>query len=68
MLLHGSVKLLGQVIGYIRHPWLLLIGSAHAALVFIGLLVVLLLCIFAVTRCSLWEINNDRYSRKQLFQ
>ena len=68
VLLHGGVKLLGQVIGYIRHPWLLLIGSAHAAFVFIGLLIVLLLCVFAVTRCSLWEINNVRYSRKQFIQ
>lgn len=49
MLLHGGVKLLGQIIGYIRHPRLLLIGSAHTAFVFIGLLIVLLLAIFAVT-------------------
>lgn len=48
MLLHCGVELLGQIIGYIRHPRLLLIGSAHTALVFIGLLVVLLLGIFAV--------------------
>lgn len=49
MLLHGGIKLLGQIVSYIRHPRLLFIGSAHTALVFIGLLVVLLLGIFAVT-------------------
>ncbi len=59
MLLHGGVQLLGQIIGYIRHPGLLLIGSAHAALVFIGLLVVLLLSVFAVTWRTLWEINHN---------
>lgn len=59
MLLHGGVQLLGQIIGYIRHPRLLLIGSAHAALVFIGLFVVLLLSVFAVTWRTLWEIYND---------
>lgn len=61
VLLHGGIKLLGQIIGYIRHPRLLLIGTAQAALVFIGLLVVLLLSVFAVTWCTLWELNNDNY-------
>lgn len=53
VLLHGGIKLLGQVVGYIRHPRLLLIGSAHAALIFVGLLVVFLLSIFAVARYAL---------------
>jgi len=48
MFLHGGVELLGQVIGYIRHPRLFLIGSADAALVFVGFLVILLFAIFAV--------------------
>lgn len=56
MLLHGGVQLLRQIISYIWHPRLLLIGSAHAALVFIGLLVVLLLSVFTVTWCSLKNI------------
>lgn len=47
--LQRGVELLGQVVGYIGHARLLLIGSAHAALVFIGLLVVLLLGVFAVS-------------------
>lgn len=58
VLLHGGVKLLGQVIGYIRHPRLLLIGSAHAAFVFIGLLVVFLLSVFAVPRCTLQAFHK----------
>lgn len=49
MFLHGGVEFLRKVIGDIGHPWLLLIGSAQAALVLTRLLVVLLLCIFAVT-------------------
>lgn len=46
--LHGGIEFLGKVIGYIRHPRLLLIGSAHAALILIGFLVVFLLGVFAV--------------------
>lgn len=61
VLLHSCVKLLGQVIGYIRHPRLLLIGSAYAALIFIGLLVVFLLSVFAVTRCTLWELKRTTF-------
>ena len=49
MLLHRGIELLGQIIGYIRHPRLFLIGSADAALVFVGLLVVLLFGILAVS-------------------
>lgn len=51
--LQGGVELLGQVIGYIRHARLLLIGSAHAALVLIGLLAVLLLGVLRVPRRAL---------------
>lgn len=61
VLLHGGVKLLGQVIGYIRHPRLLLIGSAHAAFVFIGLLVVFLLSVFAVPRCTLQAFHKKQF-------
>ncbi len=53
MLLHRGVELLGQVIGYIRHPRLFLIGSADAALVFVGFLVILLFGILAVSLSSL---------------
>lgn len=53
MLFHGGVEFLGQVVGYIRHPRLLLVGSADAALVFVGLLVVPLFGIFAVSVRSL---------------
>ena len=49
VLLQAGVKLLGQVIGYIRHPRLLLVGSADAALVFVGFFVVLLLGVLAIT-------------------
>lgn len=50
---HSGIEFLGKVIGDIRHPWLLLIGSTEAALVLTRLLVVLLLRIFAVTLCVL---------------
>lgn len=58
---HGGIELLREVIGDIRHPWLLFIGSAQAALVLTRLLVVLLLCIFTVTFCVLQQQqrNND---------
>lgn len=58
MLFHGRVELLGQVIGYIRHPRLLFAGSTDTALVFVGLLVVLLFGILAVSMRSL-EINEN---------
>lgn len=64
MLLHRGVQFLGKIIGYIRHPRLLLIGSTHAALIFIGLLVVLLLSIFAITLCTLQESDNEGSSEK----
>lgn len=53
MLLHRGVELLGQIVGYIRHPRLFLVGSADAALVFVGFLVILLFGILAVSLCSL---------------
>ena len=49
----AGVELLGQVIGYNRHARLLLIGSAHAALVLIGLLAILLLGVLRVPRRAL---------------
>lgn len=55
VLLHGCIQFLGQIICYVWHPWLFLICSAHAALVFVGLFVVLFLCVFAVPWCSLEE-------------
>lgn len=58
VLLHRGVELLGQIVGYVRHPRLLFIGSAHAALVFIGLLVVLLLSVLAITLRPLQEAEN----------
>lgn len=49
VLLHSCIELLGQIICYIWHPWLLLVSSAHAALVLISLLVVLLFGILAIS-------------------
>lgn len=65
MLLHRGVELLGQIIGYIRHPRLFLIGSADAALVFVGFLVILLFGILAVSVGSL-EIHGHKRSDKQI--
>ena len=48
MFLHVGVELLGQVIGHVGHARLLLIGPAHAALVLIGLLIVLFLGVLAL--------------------
>lgn len=56
MLLHRGIELLGQIISYIRHPRLFLVGSTDAALVFVGLLVILLFGILAVSMGSL-DIN-----------
>lgn len=66
VLLHRSIQFLGKIIGYIRHPRLLFIGSAHAALVFISLLVVLLFSILAITLVTLQESSNGSHYRKQL--
>lgn len=65
MFLHCGVELLGQIISYIRHPRLFLIGSADAALVFVGFLVILLFGILAVSVGSL-EINGREQSDKQI--
>ena len=64
MLLHRGIELLGQIIGYIRHPRLFLIGSADAALVFVGFLVILLFGILAVSKGSL-EIDGHKHSERQ---
>ena len=53
VLLHGGIQLLRQVVGNIGHAGLLLVGAANAAFVFVGLLVVLFLRIFAVTLTAL---------------
>lgn len=53
MFLHGGVEFLRQIIGYIWHSRLLLIGSADAALVLIGFLIILLLGVLAVCLDSL---------------
>ena len=50
MFLHGGVELLGEVVGHVGHPRLLLVGSAQtAALVLARLFTVLLFGILAVT-------------------
>lgn len=49
MLLHGSVELLGKIIGNIRHPRFLLVGSAQSALVLARLFIIFLFGIFAVS-------------------
>lgn len=64
MLLHRGVELLGQIIGYIRHPRLFLVGSTDAALVFVGFLVILLFGILAVSMGSL-EIDGHKCSERQ---
>lgn len=64
MLLHCGIELLGQVIGYIRHPRLFLVGPTDAALVFVGFLVILLFGILAVGMGSL-EIDRHECSERQ---
>lgn len=54
---HSGIELLGEVIGHIRHPRLLLIGTAQAALVLTRLFIVFLLCIFAIPFCVLFKIK-----------
>lgn len=61
MLLHRGIELLGQIIGYIGHPRLFLVGSTDAALVFVSFLVILLFGILAVSVCSL-EIDGHECS------
>lgn len=55
VLLHRCIKLLGQIVSYIRHPRLLFVGAAHAALVLVGLFIVLLFGVLAVGLSSLWK-------------
>lgn len=53
MLLHGSVELLGKVIGNIGHPWFFLVGSAQSTFVLACLFIILLFGVFAVSICCL---------------
>lgn len=57
MFLHCSVEFLGQIVGYIGHSRFFLIGSTDTAFVFVGLLVILLFCVLAVSLSSL-KING----------
>lgn len=66
MLLHCGVELLGQIIGYIRHPRLFLIGSADAALVFVGFLVIFLFGILAVSVGSLEKDGHEQSEKYRL--
>lgn len=66
MLLHCGIELLRQIIGYIRHPRLFLVGSTDAALVFIGFLVILLFGILAVSMGSLEIDGHERSERQRL--
>jgi prenyltransferase beta subunit len=60
VLLHGCVELLRQVITHVRHAGLLLVGTADAAFILVGLLVVLFLGILAVTLTSLQSCKAVR--------
>lgn len=53
MLFHSGIEFLGEVIGYIRHPRLFLVGSTDAALVFVRFLIIFLFGILAVCMGSL---------------
>lgn len=53
MLFHGGVQLLREVIGHAGQAGFLFVGSAEAALVLVGLLVVFLLGILAVALAAL---------------
>lgn len=55
VLLHGGIELLRQVVGHVGHAGLLLVGSADAAFIFVGFLVVLFLGILAVTLAALQQ-------------
>lgn len=63
MFLHCSIELLGQIIGYIWHARLLLIGSTDAALVFVGFLVILLFGILAVSVGSLVKDTHEHLGK-----
>lgn len=60
MLLHGSVELLGKVIGNIGHPRFLLVGSAQSALVLARFFIIFLFAIFAVSVCGLQMFSSRR--------
>lgn len=53
--LHGSVELLGQVVGHVGHTGFLLVGPADTAFILVGFLVVLFLGILAVTLAALQQ-------------
>lgn len=61
--LHGSIELLGQVVGHIGHTGFLLVGSADTAFIFVGFLVVLFLGILAVTLAALQQHKLVRQAR-----
>ena len=62
VLLHAGVEFLREVIGHVGQAWLLLIGSAHTALILRSLLAVLFLGVLAVALRGLHE--NFPHSRK----
>lgn len=61
MLFHSRVEFLREVIGYIRHPRLFLVGSTDAALVFVSFLIIFLFGILAVCMGSL-KIVTHKYT------
>lgn len=67
VLLHGGVELLRQVVGHVGHAGLLLVGSADAAFILVGFLVVLFLGILAVTLAALQQ-HIKLSDKSSLFQ
>lgn len=65
MFLHGGVEFLGQVVGHVGHSRLLLVGSAHAALVLARLFIVLLFGILAVAFCGLGTFRFLCYCHRE---
>lgn len=61
MLLHCGIEFLGEIISYIWHPRLFLVGSTDAALVFVCFLAILLFGILAVSMGSL-KTDGQEYS------
>ena len=53
VLLHRGIELLGQVVGHVGHAGLFLVGSADAAFILVGFLVVLFLGVLAVALAAL---------------
>lgn len=68
MFLHCGIELLGQIIGYIWHSRLFLIGSTDAALVFVGFLVILLFGILAVSLGSLVKRHTWTFREVEIAQ